>query len=63
MAVTSTCRVSRAKAYQAFCPDIFRRRAQGEEPGNEARFLLCYDPVYVVYDGPDTTDVKGYNYD
>ena len=37
IAVTSTCHVSRVKAYQAICPCIFRRRAQGKEPGNEAR--------------------------
>ena len=40
VAVTSTCRVSRAKAYQALCPGIFRWRAQGEEPGNEDNYRL-----------------------
>ena len=39
IAVTSTCHVSCAKAYQALCPRIFCRRAQGEVPGNEATHL------------------------
>ena len=60
IAVTSTYHVSRAKAYQAHSPRIFRRRMQGEEPGNKAstlawilvsskqtsRFMVATKPIY-----------------